>query len=255
LFDSGDSLIAVFTKGRYLKRKLLAQFGRSTKTYDILSQVVFGYVPMEYRSDNEITRREFAITVQAVESRYFDGRIRLDLNTIGFQQGQESIAVQLSSGRYHRLNRFLKGTVTRLKDVENQLSDRPDGSAIRKYMGRVPAIMTDLARSINQMNRQDQRRTRHAVNRRDDGRPIQAAAEDVTRAKDESIYFDTFRKTVVVSGPKNRVHIFTPSGRHVTSLKVSSDELSRKITRNRWRPMKSADLTLFRDAYADRFKS
>ena len=48
---------------------------------------------------------------------------------------------------------------------------------------------------------------------------------------------DAHTRAYVVLGPKNRAHLFTSAGKHMTSMQLDPGELDRKVGRRRWRPV------------------
>jgi len=55
-----------------------------------------------------------------------------------------------------------------------------------------------------------------------------------------------------VLGPRGRAHVFSPDGRHVTSLSLGPAEAERKGGRSRWRPLTGPEAAAFRKAIAER---
>jgi hypothetical protein len=53
---------------------------------------------------------------------------------------------------------------------------------------------------------------------------------------------------MIVLGPRGRAHAFTPEGKHVTSLILDRDALSRRLARRRWRPATRAEIDALRTA-------
>ena len=47
--------------------------------------------------------------------------------------------------------------------------------------------------------------------------------------------WDIDQSTVVVVGPKGRVHVFAPDGRHVTSVVMQRAAIERRRQQGRWR--------------------
>ena len=88
---------------------------------------------------------------------------------------------------------------------------------------------------MERMDRQKGRRTRHADERRRDKRPTHAALQDLESATGEGTFWDDWRGTLVVSGPKGRFHIFSGEGRHVTTLNLPPEAVESRLRRKRWR--------------------
>ena len=62
------------------------------------------------------------------------------------------------------------------------------------------------------------------------------AFADLEQARDDSILFDTRRKTLVVVGDRGRAHIFNDSGRLVTSIRYSPTAIERRQKKGIWKP-------------------
>jgi hypothetical protein len=91
--------------------------------------------------------------------------------------------------------------------------------------------------------------TGHAMERRRSReRPTSAALSDAAEASDERLLFDERRDTIVVLGPRSRVHVFSRSGRHVTSMTESPDNTDRKVRAGIWKPLDAGSLASFRAA-------
>ncbi len=83
LYDpSQTDLVAMYMEPEMLKQRQLNIFGRQSKTYDILGQVVFGFLKMRLPGENRSEPERVACTLQAVESRRLDGSPRLELNVL-----------------------------------------------------------------------------------------------------------------------------------------------------------------------------
>ena len=79
----GRHLAAAFQDGTSLRGSQLKVFGRHSRTYDILAQVVFGYLRLSPPGAEEGETDLTAFTIQAVEIRGGPGRPRIVLNIIG----------------------------------------------------------------------------------------------------------------------------------------------------------------------------
>ena len=97
-------------------------------------------------------------------------------------------------------------------------------------------LLTDLAQKLASRARNVSRRTEHAVSRSEEGqRPTPRAYPDAGEAHDEAILWDTEKNTIVVAGPKGRVHVFTAQGKHVTSVMMQGSAVDRRRQQGRWR--------------------
>jgi len=117
-----------------------------------------------------------------------------------------------------------------------------ESAAISSLLGRTRA---DLLKNFEPRHW----RTRHADDRHQAGvRPTETAMADAREAGDDRLFADTRRETVIVIGPRGRAHVFTQSGRHVTSLRLEPGELTRRTGRQRWSPLPDAAARAFREA-------
>jgi hypothetical protein len=236
LFGPASSSLALVQLGRGLKHRLLRPFGKASKRYDLLGQLVAGYFG---GGDLPLC----AMTVQVVETRGREGRTRLALNRIGpaaarFFEGQPEhwfpAALAAARGKLLRIEEDLA-----CPGQEDRRSDR---------MRQVPGILHDLRRAVERAGRQSERRTLHAAQRRKDNRPTHAALRDAWGASDASLFADESRGTLIVLGPNGRAHAFTPQGRHVTSLTLDRESLDRRVQRERWRPASVEEIRALREA-------
>jgi len=235
---SSPAPLALVQPGRELKARLLHPFGKSSKTYDVLGQLVAGHF------GGGAGEPVSAITVQAVESRSPDGRTRLTLNRIGAEA-----AAFLEAHPEHGFALALQAARGRLAQIEDELGQGAASAARRsELMRKVPGILHDLRRVLERSGRQQERRTKHAVERRRENRPTHAALQDAWSAADADLLADETRGTMIVLGPRGRAHAFTPEGRHVTSLILDREALSRRIARKRWRPATRAEIDALRGA-------
>jgi hypothetical protein len=107
-----------------------------------------------------------------------------------------------------------------------------------------------LARTLERLGAQRGRRTAHAEERRSVRRHSSNALQDAANASDDLFLWDEQRNTVVVIGPRNRVHVFSEDARHVTSILLQSGELDSRRRRRRWTPLAGEPLERFKTAVA-----
>lgn len=241
LYDGTQSdLVAMYVEPEILKHKQLNVFGRQSKTYDILGQVVFGFLRMRIPGAEPGEPERVAFTLQAVESRRTDGSPRLELNVLaGLSDG--SPALDALQGSYQ----------TRVADVIHSARRRigglrppSRGSATRRASPSVPETacpvtntLQGLARKLEKVGRQTSRRTAHAEGHRIKNRPTSKAWEEALSASEDSLLWDRQEKTFVVLAPRNRVHVFSQEGRHVTSLVLNGESVRSRKRRERWLPL------------------
>ena len=236
-FDETHRLACLFVPGRELKKKLLPGFGKSSKTYDILGQVVFGYLQQISRKSNSIAMDDLAITIQCVECRSPLNEFRLELNHIAMMPPGVNPTSLLSMGKFERIYNSLSRAAEKIRHVESEITSNSGISSDKKnqVLRQIPRILNEFARSIEFYNRQGNRRTIHARERSGQNRPIQAATHDVKEATPANYFWDNHRKTLAIASKKGRVHIFTLKAKLVTSLRLTSEQIENRLIRKRWR--------------------
>lgn len=228
LFEGdGKEMLAVYLDGPSLKSAQLEVFGRMSRAYDILGQVAFGFVCAG--------EARVALTAQAVEVRGLNGLPRMELNLLGRVSGEREIWELLELPHYGRIKDLLAEARRKIQ----LLSTGSMHIGVRKVGGgtseaALEKVLKGLARRLERIGRQAKRRTSHAEMRRGDLRPTYKALEDAASAPPERILWDARRKTVVVLGPRERIHIFSPAGKHITSLLLDGEAVESRIRRRRW---------------------
>jgi hypothetical protein len=248
LYGPEPVVLALFQTGRDLKTHQLHAFGRASKSYDILGQVVAGYfrspAPAGAATDGDL----FALTIQAVESRGATGEVRLALNVILYQPQGESGSGFLPELLDDFVVDSILETRFRLQEIGERLKNegRSLGRGARsEILGRVPHLLRDLARSFERIERRQRRRTHHAEERRAEARPVPTAAEEAARSGPEKTLIDEKNGTVIILGRKNRIHVFNADGRHVTSLFMLPEAVERRFRLKRWRPASAEEFSAF----------
>jgi hypothetical protein len=108
-------------------------------------------------------------------------------------------------------------------------------------------LLQDLAKQLSGSARRAGRRTGHAVQRAAEGqRPTTKAWDDALAVPDESILRDDTEATIVVLGPRGRVHVFALDARHVTSLVLAGGSIQKRRQEGRWRPAEPEERGEFR---------
>lgn len=105
--------------------------------------------------------------------------------------------------------------------------------------------MMEFVRSIDYGNRQELRRTKHAVERASQNRPVTASTRDALTVPLERMLIDQKSDAVVLLGSKNRVHVFSREGTLITSFKLVPDMLDIRIKKHRWRYASSDEYSQF----------
>ncbi len=123
------------------------------------------------------------------------------------------------------------------------------GVALDRLTNRCHQLLKDACRELEHRRRVDGRRTGHARDRARQGdRPTHKAFEDARAAADDHLYFDVQERTVCAVGPSNRVHFFSPDGRHVTSVVFPGHVVQQRVNSKRWAPLEPDRRAAFRGA-------
>lgn len=230
--------------GKQLKSEQLHSFGKGSKTYAVLGQVVAGYFSDKRLRDPDTDEIErWAVTFQVVEMRRAMNRPGLALNVLcRFPQGG-TLSDYYGEGGGAWMLRAQRHAEQALRGLERQRVEREDldSATQRKIMGRIPSILGQLSTSLERGFVQSTRRTAHSDARRKQQRPVQQAVADASGAGADDLLHDEKSKMVVVRGKHGRFHVFTPDARHVTSFKGKPDTVENRVRRHRWRPLTDAE--------------
>ncbi len=241
LYDASPAgLISMYVSPDMLKQRQMNIFGRQSKTYDILGQVVFGFLRMRVPGEGRSVPERVAFTLQAVEFRRLDGTPRLALNVLA-RLSDGSPALDAINGPYQlRVSDIISSARHRISSLYPSARGRArrgSASSLPDTTAHAADILKGLARKLEKAGRQRERRTAHAEGHRVKNRPTSKAWEDALGAPAESILWDRQEKTYVVLGPRSRAHVFSLRGRHVTSLVLSPEAVQSRKRRKRWLPI------------------
>jgi len=244
--QSGRSLTAAFIEPESLKHRQLGIFGKGSKTYDILAQAVFGYLRFPSSPGGDPHGDRTAFTLQAVEVRDRARRPRVVLNVIArLSDGSEAMESLMTPHHLRVLEVIVtaRRLVGRLRPSSGkQISSRDGG----KLSASASAVLRKATRSLERLGRQSGRRTLHAEKRHAEKRPTSKALEDAAAVGDEGLLVDDREGTIIVLGSRKRVHVFSPEGRHITSLSLNREEVESRKRRKRWRPLDTEGRRRFR---------
>ena len=234
-------IVAAAVGGSTLKSDQLTSFGKSSKTYAVLGQVVAGY----FAADNA---DRFAITFQFVEIRPARGVIGLRLNTLCTLPSGVSLEECFAEGWGEWVYRAQSRATDALLRMEKQVeaADPADPAAVRKVLRRIPAVMAQLAVSLDRGHRQARRRTRHSQERRRQQRPVHKAIDDARLTPNAELLYDEKSSAYIVSGQRGRFHVFSADGRHVTSFTGRPGTVEFRLRTRRWRHLAADEQDAFR---------
>ena len=256
LYQKPPRVLTCVQFGRQLKGRQLPAFGRSSRAYAILGQVVAGYFMLP--RDGQRDPAKLAVTFQAVEARDATGAFRLHLNTVVHPPGVPSFDLLLAGGWQPDLYRARSIALRSFEALERRVrTARAAGRSdeARDVLRQVPGILHRFADAIDRGHRQGQRRTQHVEQRRQEHRPVHKAMDDALHVKPDSVFFDLKTQTLVVCGAKGRTHAFNEAGRHVTSFLIKSDTIDFRLRTERWRRATPDEFESLRDRLSQRADS
>jgi len=232
LLAGDDVVLTHVSMGRVLRTQQLAVFGNNSPVYKVLGQVDAGLFRVLGAEG------KCAFSFQLLRGSTLEGKPRLRLHAVGavdlMDLADPSILNILS-----RFQRLLDGEALRLSGKEH------NGEVDEEQF--VLPLLQDLARQLSGRHRRQARRTQHAVERADEGqRPTPRAYPDAGEAGDDAILYDTEKSTIVVVGPRGRVHVFTPNARHVTSVMMQGSAIQSRRHQGRWRQAEPEERGEFR---------
>ena len=249
LYGRPPRVVTLVRLGRELRARQLAEFGRASKSYSVLGQVAAGYFPCAGAGGGAAGGGRIALTFQIVETLGARGEVQLRLNTIAsFPAGVEPAEWLVGDdaagvGRARDAARFA------LQRLERAARAAASAEEMRRTLGAVPGILHRLAESIERGRRQDERRTRHVEQRRvEDRRPVHKAIDDLAMAGEGKIFRDEREATLIVCGDQGRAHVFSPTGRHITSFTLGPGGAEFRVRTGRWTPLQAADAEALRCA-------
>lgn len=221
LLAGEDVILTRVTMGRVLRTQQLAEFGGNSPVFKILGQVDAGLFRVLGAAG------KCAFSFQLLRGTTLEGRVRLRLHAVGAVDPMD-LADPALMQILSRFQRQLDAEALRLQGQSQQ--GEVDEEAF------VLPLLNDLARQLQSRTRSAGRRTQHGLERSEEGqRPTSRAYPDAGEASDDSILWDLDQGTIVVLGGKGRVHVFTPHGKHVTSVMMQGSAIERRRHMGRWR--------------------
>jgi hypothetical protein len=242
LYARPPAVLSCIQTGHELRYRQLASFGRGSRTYSILGQVIAGYYPLRksVSPSSDRTEERLAVTFQAVETRGTRGELQIRFNMLTGGQPPDLWEERLASDWQPTLSRAVTEVRASLANIEGRLQGMRGASdsarAMKSAFTEVPHLLRRFARSLERGGRLHVRRTHHAEERHGD-RPVHKALDDALHAQSDGLFFDERRGTFIVCGRQGRVHAFSPDGRHVTSLVMQPGSVEFRVRTRRWRAL------------------
>ncbi|MBK8097608.1 MAG: hypothetical protein IPK26_10895 [Planctomycetes bacterium] len=221
LLAGDDIVLTRVTMGRVLRTQQLAEFGNNSPVFKILGQVDAGLFRVLGAEG------KCAFSFQLLRGTTLEGKPRLRLHPVGAVDVMDLADPSLLN-LLSRCQRHLDTEALRLAGLLQ------NGEVDEEEFAR--PLLVELAQRLASRARHAGRRTQHANERADEGqRPTPRAYPDAGEAHDDAIWWDTEKSTIVVLGPKGRVHVFTPQARHVTSVMMQGSAVQNRRQQGRWR--------------------
>lgn len=219
---AGEEIILTHVSmGRVLRTQQLAEFGGNSPVFKILGQVDAGL----FRVLNDAGRCAFSF--QLLRGTTLEGRVRLRLHPVGAVDPMDLADPALMQ----IMSRFQRKLDTEALRLEGKMKA---GEVDEEEF--VLPLLQDFAKQLASRTRNQGRRTQHGMERSEAGqRPTPKAYPDASEASDAAILWDIDQSTVVVVGPKGRVHVFSPAAKHVTSVVMQRSAVERRKQQGRWR--------------------
>lgn len=249
LYGDSPEVLALVQGPGELDEGLLPGFGRGSLVYRMLGQVVVGLVPADL--DPRSRAERLALSLQIVETSQPGLRHRLRLNVVGIEVEAiaHAAAEQGEASAAEAFRKVLRATRGRVDALGRRAALAHKQGERLELAPHVTAILTRLRGDVLRVLKSRDYRTRHAEERhRSRERPTALAVADALAAGDGRFFYDERKATIVVLGPRHRVHVFSSSGRHVTSLELTPAEVERRLELERWRVLERVGSELFRDA-------
>jgi len=179
-----------------------------------------------------------SVTALVVESRA--GRIvpRYSLNLLSTTPAPHHLATLLGENNRSILSGWIGSLKSALHRFQQELvveATRGQRDSLKSCRERVVDLLIDSRSHLETLRRRSQRRTMHAQERSENpNRPTSAAIPDLLACSEADLFQDRKESTIVLRGPQGRIHIFTATGRHITSAIYSSESIQTRIARSRW---------------------
>lgn len=273
LYDEPPALLAHTIRGRDLGAELLPAYRASSAGHRLHGQVAAGW----WRVPGESGRREpLALTFVVASTRPAGGRRRFGLNVLGRAPAGGPLsdlldplgelpwaaAVRWAQGEIEAIERAEADEAAGGAGTDGGKSEggRAGGGksarearrrAARARDERLLGVLNGLARRLEKDRRASERKTKHAREHHARGdRPTDMALADLARAGVEEVLVDRRQDTLVVLGDRGRTHVFSPAGKHVTSIRYQPDAIARRRQRDLWRPAAPEEVAALRERVA-----
>ena len=222
------------------------------KVYEVIAQVVIGPLASHFRLlKSEDTRHTLTAQIILVQPPEHPLQVRFNLLGLNPDDLFDAAAKSAPRAPISRARNCISTARREVRRMQDQLSRGKVSQALLSQEST--RILEELRDSLIRTVNGNPQRTRHAQKRHQSmERPTSEAWRDAARAGDERLLWDQHQETIVVVGPKSRVHIFSENAKHITSMRLGVKELERKRGQRRWRLLDPELAKRFRDQVRSR---
>lgn len=232
LLNGEDRIVTHVSLGRVLRTQQLPEWGGTSPVFRILGQVDAGLYPVVNGP------HKAAFSFQLLRGVTLEGKPRLRLHPVGAVDVRD-LADSSVAEILRRFQQTLDAESLRLAGQVARKTEDANGDASSVEVDEeefVLPLLQDLAKRLAGRAKRRGRRTEHAVQRADEGqRPTPKASSDANEADDEHILEDDSEGTIVILGPRGRVHVYTRDARHITSIMMTGSNVQKRRQEGRWR--------------------
>lgn len=234
LLAGREGAVAFAERGDVVTEGVKPAFDPESIPFRIVGQLVCGLF------ESSEAGRRVALTIQVLASKRDGNSERLICHAVS--------AVDLADLPDPSVRKILKNFDGRLIDLAKQLDGKRAAGETPDVAEAVLPLLRELARRLSQDAKNRSRKTDHARDREDEGRPTAQAFPEARSARDHHLYMDNEEQTIVVVGKKGRIHVFSPDARHVTSVVMPPANVRQRVKSGRWRLAEANERGSFREA-------
>lgn len=246
IFGLQRGIVCLLEKEEDFPAGFLTSFKNEALELAVLGQVIVAPVVFEDKAQTtEKTPRTISIILMRLSSRHY---ARYILNMVGMDLPSlsEHAAIDPKALRLIRTLRAYQREVS-LKNRRKTQKYLPYSAEQERIF--FASLLSRLKSDIEQIFHATERRTRHGEERHKSlQRPTSTALRDVRLAGADRFLFDKEHDTVVVLGPKGRVHVFTKEGKLVTSMVLDRQRIEKRFSKKRWVSMSREEVWRFKQS-------
>ena len=233
LFADPPGVVVLDWEKAALHEERLGHFGENGEGFEVVGQVAIGLLNTDClpgKSANDSHRKP--LSVQVIRLCAPRAKMLYQLRLAGMRwaeiDGRGATVPQRHPAR--QLSRALKNARRRLSTMIRKARAMERRGENVDVEGMVDQFIARFANEARRIYKPSVKRTKHAQLRHRGGdRPTSSAWADAREVATDKVLFDTRRETYVVIGKKGRAHVFTQTGRHVTSLRLAEVRSKEKL--------------------------